>query len=225
MFDPRPKPSSPTLLTPKGRREISLPNVWRKLQPDPTFLIREVCQYPRYRRRSDKLTRVSFFHGCGEHDRADDTDRAGDNKRSLGRDLPQQAADGGRRRDRKTANQIIEPDRTRAQIVPSKVDDHRLARRFADFAQAADDEGNDQQRKARGKHHGQRKQRETKEGGDHERLAPHAIGNLARWNVNQNRSGHLNRDQRAVTRHTEVQDVGYIENGKDTSHAFTRPDD
>src|SRR6266849_2089499 len=45
MFDPRPKPSSPTLLTPKGRREISLPNVWRKLQPDSTFLIREVCQY------------------------------------------------------------------------------------------------------------------------------------------------------------------------------------
>src|SRR5260370_12611886 len=45
MFDPRPKPSSPTLL-PKGRREISLPNVWRKLQPDSTFLIREVCQSP-----------------------------------------------------------------------------------------------------------------------------------------------------------------------------------
>src|SRR5260370_36957371 len=46
MFDPRPEPSSPTLLTPKGRREISLPNVWRRLQPDSTFLIREVCQYP-----------------------------------------------------------------------------------------------------------------------------------------------------------------------------------
>src|SRR5712692_6279712 len=143
-------------------------------------LIKARCGWSDLMAPITKLARVFLLCAYGKNQRANNADDPCRDKRHLRRDLPKQTTNGGGWRDRQTADKIIKPNRARAYLLFRKVNNHGFPRRLANLAQAAYDKSDNQKRETGSPHHGDRKKRKAQEGSNDERLAPDAIGNLAR---------------------------------------------
>src|SRR6267378_7633335 len=93
-----------------------------------------------------RSARVALLDRCREDGHSSETDRAGHPEWKRRRHAPEDTADEGRRRDREAPDEVVEADGASAQRRSHEVDDHRLAGRLTDLAQATHDEGADQRR-------------------------------------------------------------------------------
>src|SRR6266545_478108 len=168
---------------------------------------------------------VSLFHRKCEQESARQADHAGNEKRNGRCDFPEKPASERRGCDRGAANEVIQPDGSRADVRPREVDDHGLSRGLADLAKPPDHERGHEPEKAPREHDGQREGRETEEGGDDEGLPSCAVGDLRSGDVDQDRRRHLHGDECPVAGRAHAHDVRRIKNQKDVDQALARPDE
>src|SRR6185503_14833523 len=121
--------------------------------------------------RYARLRRVAPLYGEHEKQSPNETDSARDEKRDRRINLPQQSSDYRGRRDRKTAGEIVKPDRSPPPRLICKVDDHCFSSGFAQFPQSSDYECDYQRLKAVRHRNRKRKNRKANERRDYEGLA------------------------------------------------------
>src|SRR6266540_1398311 len=99
----------------------------------------------------------------GEDGRSKQSHHTSGIERDVRRDTPEHAADEAGRRNRDAADEVVQPNRSRAQVRLREIDNEGLACGLADFSKTAHDERADQLRQRVRGDDRDRKQREREE--------------------------------------------------------------
>src|SRR6266540_4172303 len=156
---------------------------------------------------------------------ADDADGAGHHERQRRGDLPEYAAGHSGRRYGETADEVVQPDPSGANLRLNEIDDQRLADRVPHFPETADHEGDNETPEAVSGHDGKWEQRKRHERGDHERLSADAVSQARHREIAHDGRCHLDRDEDAKLRRTDSHDVEGVQDEKNVDHALAGADE